>query len=97
LVTLFTSEQARSLDAEGSRSGGGRRSGYMRIAGIAVGLALVTIAALVSMFPLTSDVVRTCCSPTWDPSLSLFALVSALLVPLAVWQVSIAVQAIKAA
>jgi hypothetical protein len=96
LVTLFTSEQAKSLDNERSRAGGGRRSAYRRIGAIAVALAIVTATSLVSLWPLAGDVKSLCCGLEWDPILGVFELVWILLLPLLIWQFGLAWSAWRA-
>jgi O-antigen/teichoic acid export membrane protein len=95
LVTLFTSEQARSLEVEQHRAGGAQAGSYKRIALTTSGLALVTLASLISLSSLAWDILRLCCGQDWDPALAVFLLVWLLLIPLAVWQVSVARRAWK--
>jgi hypothetical protein len=90
LVTLFTSEQARSLDAERSHEGGPRTGICRRITIITAALAAVTILAFASLSGLAYDVVRSCCGASWDASLAVFVLVFLLLIPLAGWQLTLA-------
>jgi hypothetical protein len=90
LVTLFTSEQARSLDAEENRTGGGRRGAYRRITLTTTALAAVTSLSVFSLAGLAYDVVRLCCGNGWDSSLAVFVLVFVLLLPLAGWQFHLA-------
>jgi hypothetical protein len=89
LVTLFTSEQSRSLEMEEQRTGGAQPGSYRRIALTAIGLALVTLTSLGSLASLVWDVVRLCCRGGWDSTLAVFVLVWLLLVPLSVWQLSV--------
>jgi hypothetical protein len=89
LVTLFTSEQARTLEFEEHRPGGAQPGSYRRIALTAGGLALVTFVSLVSLVSLAWDVLRLCCGRSWDSTLAVFLLVWLLLLPLCVWQVSV--------
>ncbi len=95
LVTLFTSEQARSLDVEENRSGGAQRGSYRRIALIAAGLAAVTFTSLAALATLAWDVLRLCCGKGWESSLSVFPLVWVLLIPLEGWQISLTLRAWK--
>lgn len=95
LVTLFTSEQARSLEVEEHRTGGAQPGSYRRIALTAVGLALVTLASLLSLCTLVWDVLRLCCGSGWDSTLAVFVLVWVLLIPLCMWQVSVGRRAWK--
>jgi hypothetical protein len=68
LVTLFTSEQARTLDVEEHRSGGAEAGSYRRVALISAGLATVTLASLASLATLVWDVLRLCCAwRLWKP------------------------------
>ncbi len=92
-VTLLTSEEARPLDTELSRSGGGRRGTYRQIAAIAASLAAVTFLSLVSLASTGADVVRLCCGRDWDPILVVFVLAWIPLVRLLAWQVGLAVRA----
>jgi len=95
LVTLFTSEQSRSLDAETERSGGGRSKTYRRIGIMATCLAIITGAALLSLFPIASEIIDTCCHGAWEPTFAVFLLVWLLLVPLMGWQIAIARSAFR--
>jgi len=95
LVTLFTSEQARSLEVEENRSGGAQPGSYRRIALISAGLGAVTLASLASLATLAWNVLGLCCSKGWDSSLAVFLLVWLLLVPLEGWQLSISRRAWK--
>jgi hypothetical protein len=95
LVTLFTSEQARSLEVEEHRTGGAQPGSYRRIALTAIGLALVTLASLGSLVSLVWDVLRLCCGGGWDSTLAVFLLVWLLLIPLSVWQISVGSRAWK--
>jgi hypothetical protein len=89
LVTLFTSEQSRALDAERRRVGGSTRGARRRIVAICTSLAVLTLAALFALAPLVLDVCRALVEGEGDPLLIVFALVWLLLVPLVVWQLAI--------
>jgi hypothetical protein len=90
LVTLFTSELARRLSDERTRTGGSR-SETMRTIGISSwALLVVTLASALVLAPLVTDAVSTCCAGTYRPVLWAFVLVWLLLIPLMVWQWSVA-------
>jgi hypothetical protein len=93
LVTLFTSEQARALEAELRREGGATGGAKRRIIAISLSLAGVTGAALFALGPLVWDVVRAWFEGEGDPLQMVFALVWFLLVPLIGWQLSVALGA----
>jgi hypothetical protein len=93
LITLFTSEQARALDAERRREGGATRGARSRIIAISLSLGMVTAAAVVALFPIVWEVVRAWMGRRGDPLHVVFALVWLLLIPLCGWQVSIALSA----
>lgn len=93
LVTLFTSEQARALEAERRREGGATPQAKRRIMVISLSLAGVTVAALFALSPLVWDVLGAWGEGEGDPLQIVFALVWLLLVPLTVWQLSIALGA----
>lgn len=95
LITLFTSEQARALDVERHRDGGPRLSALRRVAAVAAVLAVVTAISWLTLVPLGLDVVRTCCSGSSEPVLQIFDLVWMLMVPLVVWQVLVALGALR--
>jgi hypothetical protein len=95
LVTLFTSEQARAVDAERRREGGSTRGAGRRITAISLCLAVVTIVAVLSTAPLVWDVIKFLVDGDAEPVQAVFALVWLLLVPLAFWQLVIATAAHK--
>lgn len=92
LNTLFTAEQARRLSDERLRTGGARRDKLRTIRWTSIALALVTIAALASLFPLFRDVIEAVGTRQWQSVLAVFELTWLLLVALAVWQISLAVR-----
>jgi hypothetical protein len=95
LITLFTSEQSRALDAERHRVGGPRRSATRRTAILCAALALVTVTTLIALASLAWRIAFPCCANLSEPGLAVFELVFVLLVPLAVWQVGLAVLSVK--
>lgn len=90
LVTLFTSEQARSLDNERRRLGGAEAGSRKRIRTLALALAAVTLLCILALAPLVAQIIKECCSGAWNPVRALFLLVWVLLFPLIIWQLSIA-------
>lgn len=97
LVTLFTAEQARSLDAERARLGGASPSARSRILVLSIALVLVTAASFAALIPLAGNVVDTWGTKSWDPVFIVFLLVWLMLIPLGVWQIFIASRAAKLA
>jgi hypothetical protein len=93
LVTVFTSEQARALEAERQREGGATPGARRRIMAISLSLVAVTVAALLALVPLLLDVVRAWMAGHRNPLHIVFALVWLLLAPLSGWQLSIALAA----
>jgi hypothetical protein len=92
LDTLFTTEQARRLADERTRTGGAKPA-VLRTAFLAsVGLAVVTVAALASLTPLAWDVADTLGEAGWQPVFGVYLLAYVLLVALVVWQVTLAVR-----
>jgi len=90
LITLFTSELARRLADERTRTGGSRGSTMRIIRNSAWALLTVTSASAIILAPLLIDAVSTCCGGSYSPILWAFVLVWLLLVPLVVWQWSVA-------
>jgi len=90
LVTLFTSEQSRSLEAARQREGGAPAGSRSRIRTLAVALGVVTGISILALSPLVIDIASECCVGPWDPVRPVFVLVWILLFPLIGWQVSIA-------
>jgi hypothetical protein len=93
LVTLFTSEQARSLDAERRREGGASQGARKRIIAICVALSAVTVASFLVLAPLVWDIANALVDGHADSLQGVFCLVWLLLVPLGGWQISIAIGA----
>jgi ascorbate-specific PTS system EIIC-type component UlaA len=93
LDTLFTTEQARRLAEERTRTGGAKRSVLRATLLTCILLAAVTLAALVSLTPLAIDVLGTLGETDWQPVFGVFLLTYALLVGLVVWQVMLTVRA----
>lgn len=56
---------------------------------VTLALLIVTAAAATILVPLVVEVVRTCCSGQFQPTLGAFLIVWVLLLPLAGWQWSI--------
>jgi len=93
LDTLFAAEQARRLAEERVRTGGARKQRLQSIRAIAIALAVVTVGAIVALFPLFRDVLDTVGQATWQPVFAVFELTWVLLVALAAWQITIAYRA----
>ncbi|MEA2633421.1 MAG: hypothetical protein QOH92_188 [Chloroflexota bacterium] len=89
LVTLFTSEQARRLAEERSRTGGPNRSTLQLTLWLSIGLALVTIASIAALEPIVSSVLGTIGTNRFGPVFAVFVLVWALLFALGAWQISL--------
>jgi hypothetical protein len=93
LATLFTSEQARRLAEERTRTGGAKPA-VLRTAFLAsTALGIVTLAALASLTPLAVDVVDTLGDSAWQPVYGVFLLAYVLLVGLVAWQGTLAARA----
>jgi len=90
LITLFTSELARRLADEHSRIGGPREGSVKAVKRSAWILFAVTSAAVLIQAPLVWQAFSTCCTGSYRPILWSFVLVWVLLVPLLLWQSSIA-------
>lgn len=93
LISLFTSEQARRNDTERARMGGPRRDTSRTTYLLSIGLAVTTLVALMVLAPLVIKILRSCCSGAWLPADAIFLLLWVLLLPLPLWQVSIAREA----
>ena len=94
IVALFTSAQASTLQSERARQGGPNNGAKPRIAILSFTLAAVSGASLVSLFPVAWAVVDAIGTRGWEPAFGVFLLVYLLLVPLCVWQVTIAAGAL---
>jgi len=93
LVTLFTSAQSSTLQSERTRVGGPHLGTWRRVATVSALLAVVSLASLVSLIPAVHLVIRSHGTKGWESTFWVFLLVWVLLVPLCVWQVSIAIGA----
>jgi protein-S-isoprenylcysteine O-methyltransferase Ste14 len=93
LDTLFTTEQARRLTEERTRTGGAKRSALRTTLVTCVLLGAVTLAALASLTPLAIDVVETIGDPTWEPVFGVFLLTYVLLIGLIAWQILLTIRA----
>jgi protein-S-isoprenylcysteine O-methyltransferase Ste14 len=93
LDTLFTTEQARRLTEERTRTGGAKRSVLRTTAVTCILLGVVTLAALASLTPLAIDVVRSIGEASWEPVFGVFLLTYVLLVGLVAWQILLTIRA----
>jgi hypothetical protein len=93
LDTLFTSEQARRLTEERTRTGGARRSALRTTLVVCILLGAVTLAALASLTPLVIDVVGAIGDTDWEPVFGVFLLTYVLLVGLVAWQTLLTIRA----
>ena len=94
LVILFTAEQSRRYDIEQDRKGEVSRWRLRFVAGISTLLALVTVAALIALWPLQWDAFDVWTSD-FEAILFLFSMAWALLLLLAAWQIALVVWAIR--
>ncbi|MGH2474240.1 MAG: hypothetical protein ACRDIL_03165 [Candidatus Limnocylindrales bacterium] len=93
LDTLFTSEQARRITEERTRTGGAKRSVLRTTLVTCILLGAVTLAALVSLTPLAIDVVGTIGDTDWEPVFGVFLLTYVLLIGLVAWQILLTIRA----
>jgi hypothetical protein len=93
LDTLFTSEQARRLTEERTRTGGAKRSALRTTLVTCILLGTVTLAALASLTPLAIDVLGTIGDRDWEPVFGVFLLTYVLLIGLAAWQALLTIRA----
>jgi protein-S-isoprenylcysteine O-methyltransferase Ste14 len=94
LDTLFTTEQARRLAEERTRTGGAKRSALRATLVTCIALAAVTLAALASLTPLAIDVVGTIGGErSWQPVFGVFLLTYVLLIGLVAWQILLTIRA----
>jgi protein-S-isoprenylcysteine O-methyltransferase Ste14 len=93
LDTLFTTEQARRLTEERTRTGGAKRSALRTTLVTCIVLGAVTLAALASLTPLAIDVVGTIGEPGWEPVFGVFLLTYVLLIGLVAWQILLTIRA----
>jgi len=94
IVALFTSAQASTLQSERARNGGPNKGAKPRIASLSITLAAVSVASLVSLFPVARAVFDAFGTHGWEPPFGIFFLVYLLLLPLCTWQLTIAVGAL---
>jgi protein-S-isoprenylcysteine O-methyltransferase Ste14 len=93
LDTLFTTEQARRLTEERTRTGGAKQSALRTTLVTCILLGAVTLAALASLTPLAIDVVGTIGDASWEPVFGVFLLTYVLLVGLVAWQILLTIRA----
>jgi protein-S-isoprenylcysteine O-methyltransferase Ste14 len=93
LDTLFTTEQARRLTEERTRTGGAKRSVLRTTLVTCILLGVVTLAALASLTPLAIDVVGSIGEADWEPVFGVFLLTYVLLVGLVAWQILLTIRA----
>jgi hypothetical protein len=94
LDTLFTSEQARRITEERTRTGGAKRSVLRTTLITCILLGAVTLAALASLTPLAIDVLGTIGDDTdWEPVFGVFLLTYVLLIGLVAWQILLTIRA----
>ena len=92
-VTVFTSEVDRRREAHSGLTNPSA-SGFNRLGGLAVGLAVLTLGSVVALAPLVFRVIASVGSKTpYQPELPIFALSWVLLLALFGWQAAIAVKA----
>jgi hypothetical protein len=95
LITLFTSDRADRLREERGAEGGPKRQRVRAILGAAVGLASVTLVAVISLLSLAHKGIDALFDGSAGPVVSVFLLVWVLLIALVVWQVLIVTGAIR--
>lgn len=93
LDTLFTSEQARRLEAEDDREGGPRKTSLRTIGWTSAALAVLTGCAVAALAPLMWSVVKLVGGYEWEPVLSVFGLAYVLLLGLLGWQIRLTIRA----
>jgi protein-S-isoprenylcysteine O-methyltransferase Ste14 len=93
LDTVFTTEQARRLTEERTRTGGAKPSALRTTLVTCILLGAVTLAALASLTPLAIDVVGTIGETSWEPVFGVFLLTYVLLVGLVAWQILLTIRA----
>jgi protein-S-isoprenylcysteine O-methyltransferase Ste14 len=92
LDTVFTTEQARRLTEERTRTGGAKPSALRTTLVTCILLGAVTLAALASLTPLAIDVVGTI-GESWEPVFGVFLLTYVLLIGLVAWQILLTIRA----
>jgi protein-S-isoprenylcysteine O-methyltransferase Ste14 len=92
LDTVFTTEQARRLTEERTRTGGAKPSALRTTLVTCILLGAVTLAALASLTPLAIDVVGTI-GESWEPVSGVFLLTYVLLIGLVAWQILLTIRA----
>ncbi len=95
MVALFTAALSGTLQSELTREGGPHPGAWRRIMGLALALAAVSVASLASLVSTVRAVIDAHGTSAWEPAFWVFLLVYLLLVPLCIWQVSIAAGAFR--
>jgi hypothetical protein len=95
IIALFTAALSSTVQSEKTRQGGAHPGAWRRLFALSVALAIVSVASLVSLISLVRLVIDTYGTHSWEPAFWVFLLVYLLLVPLCIWQVSIAVGAFR--
>lgn len=93
LVTLFTSAQSASFQAQQTRSGGANSRVLARVVLISAALFLITVVSFLSLRPLAFAVWHARGTRAWESFFPVFLWVWILLVFLAGWQLALAVHA----
>jgi len=95
IIALFTAALSSTLQSEMTREGGAHQGARRRIVAMSGALAIVSVASLASLLSLVRVVIDAHGTRSWEPAFWVFLLVYLLLVPLCIWQVSIAVGAFR--
>jgi drug/metabolite transporter (DMT)-like permease len=95
IIALFTAALSSTLQSENTRQGGAHPKAWRRIMTLSVSLAVVSVASLVSLLSLVRLVIDSHGTRSWEPAFWVFLLVYVLLIPLCIWQISIAIGAFR--
>jgi len=95
IVAQFTGGLSSTLQSERTRVGGPHAKAWRRIMGLSVALAVVSVASLVSLLSLVRLVIDSHGTKSWESAFWVFLLVYLLLIPLFIWQASIAIGAFR--
>jgi hypothetical protein len=94
VIAQFTVGLSSTLQAERTRANGPHPKAWRRIMGLSLALAVVSAVSLISLLSLVRLVIDSHGTSSWEPAFWVFLFVYLLLIPLCIWQVSIAIGAL---
>ena len=86
IIALFTGALSATLQSEKTREPTPHEGAWLRIMGLSIALAVVSIASFLSLLSLVRLVIDSHGTRSWEPAFWVFLLVYLLLIPLCIWQ-----------